>query len=69
MTITQKTYVYKNTEVVKTGRIAQSQTVGRRGKHHLYEITPANTDEGSWTTWVRETDLYEIIDTRTNTDE
>lgn len=64
---TSKKYVHVDIEVIKTGRVAKKErrTTGRRvaaGESVLYEITPADPETGSWKKWVRETDLYEIVE-------
>lgn len=64
-------YVWKESEVRLTGRIAKKKSTtkggGRRREARtlidtLYEIEPANDDDGSWKKWVRREELYEIID-------
>ncbi len=65
-----ETYIYDNTEVVKTGRKAQKakeqkQKRSARTPSHtdiLFEITPADSENGSWKKWVRQEDLYTIIE-------
>jgi len=64
---TPKKYVHDGVEVVKTGRIAKKerQTTGRRAAPApsvMYEITPADKETGSWKKWVRDSDLYEIVE-------
>ena len=64
-----ETYIFDNTEVVKTGRKAikgkeQKQKRSSRTPSNpdiLYEVTPADTENGTWKKWVRHSDLYEII--------
>lgn len=59
-----KAYVFDNTEVVLTGRSAE-RTVGRRDKTKtdvLVEITPRDDENGSWKKFVRDTELYEIVE-------
>lgn len=64
-----ETYIYDNTEVVKTGRVAAKQAAikSRRSERTpmagdvLYEVKPADPENGTWTKWVRQRDLYEII--------
>jgi len=51
-------------EVVLTGKTAKRE-IGGTGRaavrvDMIYEITPANKDDGSWKKWVRMTDLYEV---------
>lgn len=63
----EKTYVFGDLEVKLTGREATKtlEAKGRRLKTKtftLYEITPADHEEGSWKKWVKITDLYEIGD-------
>lgn len=60
-----KTYVFGDLEVSLTGReaIKTLEAKGRRTQDKtftLYEITPADKEEGSWKKWVKLTDLYEI---------
>ena len=53
-----KTYVLNGTEVKLTGRVAEKQL--RKGKDELYEVQPADFENGSWKKWVRLIELYEI---------
>lgn len=57
-------YVFEGTEVRKTGRKAQRK-VPVPGKEprifEVFEITPVDTDF-DWKKWVRDEDLYEIIE-------
>ncbi len=57
-------YVHNDTEVKLTGRTAERQIKGARGKAGtsvmLHEITPVDIESGSWRKWVRMIDLYEI---------
>ena len=54
------TYVYENTEVVKTGRQAAKKL--RSGKDDaLVEIEPKDSSVGSWKKWVREDDLFTVL--------
>ena len=62
-----KNYVYNDTEVKLTGRVAEKSVpaVGRKSTKepriiNLYEITPTDPETGSWKKWVRMVDLYEI---------
>lgn len=63
-----ETYIYDNTEVVMTGRTAVkavAKTKRRSGRSpvstdRLYEVKPADPENGTWTKWVRQSDLYEI---------
>lgn len=55
-------YVYKDIEVVLTNRTAVKQL--RTKKDVLYEIKPADPDQGNWRKWVRKTDLHEIIEAK-----
>ena len=66
---TDKKYVHDGVEVVKTGRIAKREQAPMRASRRaaptpsvLHEITPADKESGSWKKWVRETDLYEIVE-------
>lgn len=65
-----ETYIYDNTEVIKTGRKA-AKAVAPKTKRSartpsnqdmLFEITPADSANGDWKRWVRHADLYEIIE-------
>ncbi len=69
--MSNEVYIYDNTEVVMTGRTAvrnpkaKARRTGTRSpekRDTLYEVKPADPEEGSWTRWVRMSDLYEIID-------
>lgn len=63
-----KTYIFNDTEVKLTGRIAEKAIpVIVRNKENkkpkistLYEITPLDKELGSWKKWIRLVDLYEI---------
>ena len=60
-----KSYVYENTEVVLTGRRAEREIAARssRGKDRvdeLVEIKPKDPEDGSWTKFVRESEMYVI---------
>lgn len=59
-----KTYVFKETEVVLTGKRAERKL--RTKTDTLYEIKPADSENGTWTKWVRMTDLYEIVGEENN---
>ena len=60
-------YVLNDLEVKLTGRVAvkRSKTGRNPGSviSTVYEVSPADTEEGSWKKWVKFTDLYEIIET------
>lgn len=64
------TYIYDNMEVVKTGRKAAKSVPPKKKRSErtptnqdiLFEITPADPDDGTWKRWVRQSDLYEIIE-------
>lgn len=59
VTAVDKTFVYENVEIRKTGRQAERKLSS--GKvDALVEITPADHMNGSWKKWVRENDLYEV---------
>ncbi len=59
--MTDKAYVFNGTEVVMTGKVAKKTTP--RGKENLlYEIKPRKSENGTWTKWVRMSDLFEIVD-------
>lgn len=56
-----KTFVYDNIEIRKTGRKAERKLTS--GKVDLLlEITPADPMSGSWKKWVREADLFEVVE-------
>lgn len=53
-------YVYENTEVIKTGR--RSQRKLSSGKvDELVEITPTDSINGQWKKWVREDMLFTVL--------
>ncbi len=53
------TYLLDDIEVVLTGRTATRELKNNR-KDEKYEIKPADPSSGTWTKWVRMTDLYTI---------
>ena len=61
-----KTYVYNNTEVRLTGRVAKkplptTRKYGRsEAETELFEIEPFDPTERNWKKWVSMSDLYEI---------
>ena len=55
----QKTYLLDDIEVVFTGRTAK-RTLKNGRIDERFEVKPSNAELGSWTKWVRITDLYEI---------
>jgi len=55
----QKTYLLDDIEVVFTGRTAK-RTLKNDRIDERFEVKPSNAELGSWTKWVRITDLYEI---------
>jgi len=56
----QKKYLHDDVEVVLTGRTA-TRKLRRQGKtDEKVEIKPTNPLQGSWTKWVRMSDLYTI---------
>jgi len=65
-------YVFEGLEVKKTGRIAQKEIPTKLKKRRggnaspridiLYEVTPVDNETGSWMKWVKDEDLYEIVD-------
>jgi hypothetical protein len=55
----QKTYLLDDVEVVFTGRTAKRKLKNDRIDER-FEVKPADKELGSWTKWVRITDLYEI---------
>lgn len=62
-----KNYVYDGTEIKLTGRKAQrkrtrSRTARTDAIDEIFEIKPADEELGSWKKWVREIELYEVID-------
>jgi hypothetical protein len=70
MTSPKQTYIFQGVEVVMTGRIAIRETPTTRGKQPikttLYEVTPADKEEGSWKRWAGLSDMYKVIDGGTN---
>lgn len=55
-----KAYVFKGKEVILTGKIAKKTL--RSGKENiLYEVKPRVKENGTWTEWVRMSDLFEIV--------
>ena len=67
----EEKYVFDNMEVVKTGRKAikdkptkanRSDRTPTKQDDVLYEITPADKENGSWKKWVRNIDLYRILE-------
>jgi hypothetical protein len=57
--MTIETYVYQDGEVKLTGRTAVKTS--KMTQLALYEITPANPDDGTWKRWVPFNVLYTII--------
>lgn len=57
----QQTFVFENTEVVKTGRTA-GRTLTSGNVITLVEITPADPTLMQWKKWVREADLFVVSD-------
>lgn len=64
-------YVYKGTEVILTGRFAKRdvETTSSQRKQNseilediLYEIVPADPKNGSWSSWVKQEELYTIFE-------
>ncbi len=53
------TFLHEDVEVVQTGRTAKRNLKNNRVDERV-EITPANSTNGIWKKWVRETDLYKI---------
>lgn len=53
------TYLLDDIEVVLTGRTATRELKNNR-KDERHEIKPADPSLGTWTKWVRMTDLYTI---------
>lgn len=68
--MTDRSYIYENTEVVLTGRTAEKELATMRTMDYggrvvpkidvLHEVTPIDKEVGSWKKWVRMKDLYEI---------
>lgn len=74
---TKTTYVYRGTEVILTGRKASRQgqnqptrrNAGATSEEVLFEIVPADPENGTWSSWVKKEELYIIIsDNRENCD-
>ncbi len=66
--VREDTYVFDGVEVKKTGRRAQKTTQikepfanGKTRSFELVEITPVDTSGFQWTKWVRETELFTIV--------
>ena len=63
-----KRYLHKQCEVKLTGRRA-SRMIGKAGGRNAqkldiqHEITPCNTEDGTWSDWVKLKELYEISST------
>lgn len=65
-----KTFVFGDLEVVLTGKKAErriapsgrARTSQKEKVFTLYEITPADKEDGSWKKWVKMSDLYEIVE-------
>lgn len=55
----ETTYVYENTEVKKTGRVAKKE-LKSGSVDQLVEITPSDPIVGGWKKWVREAELFEV---------
>lgn len=55
-----ESYVFENTEVIKTGR--RSQRKLSSGKmDELVEVTPADPINGMWKKWVQPNQLYTVV--------
>lgn len=54
-----QTYIFNNTEVKKTGRVA-SRKLSSGKVVTTIEVTPAHSIEGSWTKWTDEKELYVV---------
>lgn len=52
-------YVWNNVEVRLTGRIATRMLRNKR-EVKLYEVEPADPEQGSFKNWVQITELYKI---------
>lgn len=58
---TDKTFVFENVEVKKTGRVAHRKL--RSSKIDvLVEITPVDEKTGTWKKWARPAELFEVGD-------
>ncbi len=55
----EKIFVYEGLEVKLTSRKA-NRTLKNNKIDEIYEITPANSEQGTWKKWIRKPDLYEI---------
>jgi len=60
-------YVYDGVQVVKTGRTAVKKHPKKQELiiDTLVEISPTDAESFKWKKWVRENDLFKIIDTNT----
>ncbi len=56
----EKTYVFDNTEVRKTGRVAK-RTLKSNNVDIQIEVTPVHMTSGAWKKWTRENELFEIV--------
>jgi hypothetical protein len=65
--VREETYVFDGVEVKKTGRRAHKMTnikepsSGKTRSFELVEITPVDVSGFQWTKWVRESELYVIV--------
>lgn len=56
----EQTYVHEGVEVKKTGRTAEKDMPANK-KAVLFEITPADPDNGTWKKWVSDKSLFSIV--------
>lgn len=56
----QQSWVFENTEVKKTGKVA-NKTLPSGKVDSLVEVTPTLHSNGVWKKWVRIQDLYEVV--------
>lgn len=66
------TYVYRGTEVVLTGRkatrkvLSTSRRLTTPSEDVLYEIVPADRENGTWSSWVKIDELFTIVHNDSN---
>ena len=68
------TYLHRNVEVIETGRTAVKQRKSLRKDKEptesiLHEVKPKDPQVGSWTDWVRLSDLYIVQETKDEEDQ
>jgi hypothetical protein len=61
MSQTERTFVFGDIEVKKTGRQAEKPAPGGK-KMIVVEVTPVNDYDGTWKKWVRPDTLFHITE-------